>query len=170
MPDITLAQAIPKKAKMEHIVEKATELGVSRVIPLVTGRTIVRPDELGREKKVLKWKKIAAESSKQCGRVDVPPVENITRLEDLVKALDEYDLALLAHVSEKTEPIKKALTGFKSGKIIVFIGPEGDFTPEEIKMVEGKGNCRFISLGKRVLRADTAGLFVLSILNYEFTM
>ncbi|MGB2630742.1 MAG: 16S rRNA (uracil(1498)-N(3))-methyltransferase [Candidatus Omnitrophota bacterium] len=170
IPEIILAQAIPKKAKMEHIIEKATELGVSRVIPLVTGRTIVRPDETGREKKVSRWKKIAAESSKQCGRVDVPPVEDITRFEDLVKTLDEYDLALLAHVSEKTEPIKKALADFRSGKIIVFIGPEGDFTPDEVKMTEGKGNCRLVSLGSRVLRADTAGLFVLSVLNYEFSM
>ncbi|MFQ5953052.1 MAG: RsmE family RNA methyltransferase [Candidatus Omnitrophota bacterium] len=171
MPEITLAQAIPKKAKMEYIVEKATELGVSRVIPLVSARTIVRPDEAGRGKKVLRWEKIAAEAAKQCGRVDVPVIEEITKYEDLAnKDLDEYDLVLLAHISGETEPIKKVLSGFKSGKVIVFIGPEGDFTPSEISMLTPKGNCRPITLGRRVLRSDTAGLFVLSVLNYEFSV
>lgn len=167
---ITLAQAIPKKAKMEYIVEKSTELGVFRIIPVVTQRTIVRPDEAARKNKASRWRKIAAEAAKQCGRVEVPEVDEIVKLEDMAGHLDEYDLVLFACVSGGTVSVKEALSDFKSGKVIVFIGPEGGFTPEEVKMLEEKGNCKFVSLGKRVLKSDTAGLFVLSILNYKFSL
>jgi len=74
---------------------------------------------------------------------------------------------LLACLSENTVPIRRSLSGFKSGKIMVLIGPEGDFTLEELKKAR-KDNCKFVSLGKRVLKSDTAGLFVLSVLGYEF--
>jgi 16S rRNA (uracil1498-N3)-methyltransferase len=170
MQKVTLAQAIPKKAKIEYIMEKATELGVFEIIPVITERTIVRPDEAGRRNKVLRWRKIASEAAKQCGRVEVPEVGEITRFTDLAERLDEYDLVLFACVTGGTLSMRKALSGFKSGKIVVFIGPEGGFTPKELEMLEGKGNCKFISLGRRVLKSDTAGLFVLSVLNYELSV
>jgi 16S rRNA (uracil1498-N3)-methyltransferase len=169
LQEITLVQAIPKKAKMEYIVEKATELGVFKIIPTVTARTIVRPDEESRKSKILRWRKIVFEASKQCGRVKVPGVDDIAKFENLAEHLDDYDLVLFACLSGGTIPIKKALAGFKSGKIAVLIGPEGGFTPEEIGMLQEKGNCKFVSLGQRVLKSDTAGLFVLSALNYEFS-
>ena len=169
LPEITLAQGIPKKAKMEYIIEKATELGVHRIVPIVSARTIVRPDEAGREKKASRWSRIAAEAAKQCGRVEVPEVSEIAKYENMLTGLDEYDLVLFAHLSGATVSVKEALSSFKAGKVIVFIGPEGDFTPEEAKLIENKGNCKYISLGRRVLRSDTAGLFVLSVLNYEFS-
>jgi 16S rRNA (uracil1498-N3)-methyltransferase len=155
---------------MDYIVEKATELGVERVIPLVSERTIVRPDDAGRQKKVARWNKIAAEAAKQCGRIDVPEVQEVSRYEDVIKGLDDYDLVLFAHLYEKTVPMKEAIKDLKSGRIIVFIGPEGDFTPNEVKALKDRGNCKFISLGKRVLKSDTAGLFVLAALNYEFSL
>ena len=80
-----------------------------------------------------------------------------------------FDGIHVACLAGETVSIKESLAGFKSGKILVFIGPEGDFTPEERQMADS-GNCRFISLGKRVLRSDTAGLFVLSALDYEFSL
>jgi 16S rRNA (uracil1498-N3)-methyltransferase len=119
---------------------------------------------------VSRWSKIAAEAAKQCGRVKVPEISEISKYEDVITALDEYDLALFAHLSGATISVKEALSGFRSGKVIVFIGPEGDFTPGEVKMAENKGNCKYISLGRRVLKSDTAGLFVLSVLNYEFSV
>jgi 16S rRNA (uracil1498-N3)-methyltransferase len=79
----------------------------------------------------------------------------------------EYDLRLFACLADKTIPLRDSLSGFGSGRVIVFIGPEGDFTPEEISLAE-KSDCRMVSLGKRVLKSDTAGLFVLSVLGYEF--
>ena len=166
--EITLSQAIPKKNKMSYVVEKATELGVKRVIPLITERTIVRPDKASCARKVQRWRKTATQSSKQCGRSDIPEITEITSYKDMAESLDGYDLVLFAHLAKETISIKEAITGFKAGKILLFIGPEGDFTPEEVKLLR-KDNVRFISLGRRVLRSDTAGLFALSVLSYEFS-
>jgi len=169
-PEVILAQAIPRKGRMDYIVEKATELGVSRMIPLVSERTIARPrDPAVCKRKVKRWKRIAIEASKQCGRVNVPAIDGITEYREIAGQIDLYDLTLLACLAGETVSIKESLAGFKSGKILVFIGPEGDFTPEETEMADS-GNCKFISLGKRTLRSDTAGLFVLSALGYEFSL
>jgi len=167
--EVVLAQAIPKKGKMDYIVEKATELGVKRIVPLVTGRTIVRPGEGGGEKKVSRWRKLAIESAKQSGRADIPAVSEVTPFKKAIEEIERYDLALFACLSGKTVSLKKAVGDFKSGKIIVFVGPEGDFTAEEISLASGK-NCRQVSLGWRVLKSDTAGLFLISVLDYEFNI
>lgn len=164
----TLIQAIPKKEKMDYIVEKATELGVNHILPVVTARTIVEWDEKKKASAVTRWQKIALEASKQCGRVDIPEVETIEDFGDAVKGAGDYNLALIAALNDKTIPLKEVVRGFKGPSVAVAIGPEGDFTPEEIeKAVEA--NFKLISLGPRVLKSDTAGLAVLSILNYEFT-
>lgn len=166
---VTLAQAIPKKGKMDYIVEKATELGVSCVIPLLTERTIVRPDEAGSGKKTSRWHKIAVEAAKQCGRSDVPDVKEVTFYKDLVRAADGYDLCLLACLTDTTVPLRDSLLGFKAGRVLVLIGPEGDFSPAEMDMMSSRSNCRSVTLGPRVLKSDTAGLFVLAVLDYEFS-
>ncbi len=169
VPELILAQAIPKKGKMDYIVEKATELGVSRIIPIVSERTVVRPDEDSSRKKIERWKKIALETSKQCGRRDVPAIDDITEYSRVVYGMDEYDLGLMACLSEDRVSIKDALGELKTGRVLVFIGPEGDFTTEELRLAD-RDNCRFVSLGRRVLKSDTAGLFVLSTLAYEFSV
>lgn len=168
LPDITLAQSIPKKQKMDYIVEKATELGVSAIIPVITERAAVKPDENKESGRVERWQKIAQEASKQCGRTDIPEIHNIEKFYNVIDSLDGYDAPLLACLYPRSLPLKEVISGIGNGKIIVFIGPEGDFTPEEIVMAE-EANCRFVSLGQRVLKSDTAGLYVLSVLNYEFS-
>ncbi len=168
IPEITLAQAIPKKEKMDYIVEKATELGVHSIIPLVSERTIVRFESDKAINRLARWKKIAIEAAKQCGRTDVPEIKDIQKFYNIIDDINKFDLALMGYVSEGTVSLKEAVSDFKTGKIIVFIGPEGDFTPDEILMAKDT-SCKFISLGKRVLKSDTAGLFVLSVLNYEFS-
>ena len=169
LPEVTLAQAIPKMDKMDYIVEKATELGVSRIVPLVSARTIVRLDTERGKKKRDRWKKLTITASKQCGRAHVPKIDKITDYKDMISRIDEYDLVLFAHLGDDTISLKGALSGHSHGRIIVFIGPEGDFTPEETELAQ-RGNCKFISLGSRVLKSDTAGLFVLSALNYEYAL
>ncbi len=169
LPEIVLAQAIPKKNKMDYIVEKATELGVSKIVPIVTERTIVRPDDRSSGKKLDRWRRNVLEAAKQCARSSVPEITEITSFKKLVEELDQYDLALMACLGDTTISIKESLKNFKSGKILIFIGPEGDFTPEEMRMAD-RDNCRFVSLGNRVLKSDTAGLFVLSVLSYEFVL
>jgi len=164
---ITLIQAIPKKEKMDYLVEKATELGACAVLPVLTARTIPAWDDSKKARHVERWRAIAKEASKQCGRADIPNVDDIKRLSDVLKDPTDYDLLLIAALSDEAISLKDALAGFKGGKIAVAIGPEGDFTAEEIGAARETG-FKVISLGARVLKSDTAGLAVLSILNYEF--
>ncbi|MFH1878581.1 MAG: RsmE family RNA methyltransferase [Candidatus Omnitrophota bacterium] len=124
----------------------------------------------GAEKKTERWKKIAVAAAKQCGKTDLPEIRDICLYEEIAAELDGYDLVLFACLMNNTVSVKESLKYFKAGKILVFVGPEGDFTPEEAMLLANKSKCRFVSLGKRVLKSDTAGLFLLSILNYEFSL
>lgn len=168
LPNVTLAQAIPKKEKMDYVVEKATELGVAGIIPVVSERTIVRLESDKAINKLARWKKITREAAKQCGRSRVPEIKDVQKFYNVIDNINNFDLALMGCISEEAIGLKEAVSDFKTGKIIVFIGPEGDFTPDEILMAKDT-SCKLISLGKRVLKSDTAGLFVLSVLNYEFS-
>jgi len=165
---VTLLQALPKKEKMDYIVEKATELGASSIVPVVTDRTIPRWEAPKKEAQVLRWQKIAAQASGQCGRSDIPHIERIMTFLECIKYLNTYDLKLIAALTEDTVDIKNAIAGFRGKKVVIGIGPEGDFTPDEVKAAKESGFIS-VSLGPRVLKSDTAGLASLAILNYEFT-
>jgi 16S rRNA (uracil1498-N3)-methyltransferase len=165
---ITLIQAVPKKAKMDYIVEKATELGVSSLIPVFTGRTIPDWDEKKKASSVDRWRKIALESSKQCGRSEIPSIAELTDFSELLKKARVFDLALIATLIDGAVTLKTAVKGFTGKEIAVAIGPEGDFTPEEVALSRDAG-FRAVTLGPRVLKSDTAGLAVLAILEYELT-
>lgn len=167
-PEITLAQAIPKRGKMDYIVEKATELGVRGIIPIISERTIVRVESGKEPKKIERWRKIALAASKQCGRRDVPEIKEPQKFYNAIDKINNFDLALMPCFSESVIPIKEALSDLRGGRTVVFIGPEGDFTPEEIEMARNT-TCKLVSLGKKVLKSDTAGLYVLSVLNYELS-
>jgi len=165
---ITLIQALPKKEKMDYIVEKATELGIHSIIPVVTDRTIPKWDESKRALQQDRWRKLAMEASKQCGRVNVPEIGDIAVFRNALKQLAGYDLALVASLSGESVPLKDAVKGFAGKKIVVAIGPEGDFTDEEVGLAK-EADFRLISLGARVLKSDTAALAVLAILDYEYS-
>jgi len=165
---ITLIQAIPKKDKMDYIVEKSTELGISSIIPVVTGRTIPDWDQTKKLAIVDRWSKIAREASKQCGRSDIPDIAQIKSFSDIAADAAGYDLALIAALDDKAVKLKDTLKSFTGGKVAIAIGPEGDFTPDEINSARTNG-FKLVNLGSRVLKSDTAGLFVLAILNYELT-
>ena len=165
-PLITLIQAIPKKTKMDYIAEKATELGVSRIIPVTTERTIPEWNDAKKANVVQRWQKLAQEASKQCGRPDIPEVSPIMEFKEAITAA-VCDLKLIAVLSDKAIKLKDALKDSGGAKIAVAIGPEGDFTPEEAEDAL-KAGFRIVSLGPRVLKSDTAGLAVLSMINYEY--
>ena len=165
---VTLIQAIPKKEKMDYIVEKATELGVSAVIPVIAGRTIVNWDEKKKEAHAQRWCKISREASKQCGRSDIPDVSSVKDLKSAVKDTENHDLKLIAALSDGAISLKDALKDFEGKRITIAIGPEGDFTPDEIKLAKSLG-FKVVNLGQRVLKSDTAGLAMLAVLNYEFS-
>lgn len=163
---ITLAQSISKGDKTDFIIEKAVELGASEIIPLITERTIVRFDSRKEAAKNKRWSNIALSASKQCGRLKIPQVHPVTDFNSALNSVKNYNLALMACLCKDTMGIKEVLRDFKEGSVIVFIGPEGDFTEEEINRARNAG-CRLISLGPRVLRVETAALNILSILQYE---
>jgi 16S rRNA (uracil1498-N3)-methyltransferase len=165
---ITLIQAIPKKEKMDYIVEKATELGVHSIIPIITKRTIPDWDSEKKRANAERWRKIAREAAKQCGRRDIPLVGEVSEFISAVKGAGDCDLCLMAALSDEAVKLKDALASFKGGSLAIAVGPEGDFTPEEIKAARA-ARFKSVSLGSRVLKSDTAGLAMLAVLNYEFS-
>ncbi len=166
--EISLAQAMPKKDKMDYIVEKATELGASEIIPLVSERTIVRVSHDRADHKLDRWRRIAIEAAKQCGRTNLPALRTVSRFNDLLKDFHKYDGIIMPCLSEKSIPLKDALSRVKNPKkLLLMIGPEGDFTPAEIARAEENG-ALLVSLGGPVLRSDTAAVAALAVLNYAF--
>ncbi|MBI5700413.1 16S rRNA (uracil(1498)-N(3))-methyltransferase [Candidatus Saganbacteria bacterium] len=165
-PNITLAQCLPKAKKMDLIVQKATELGVNSIFPVTSERSVPKIEEKS-DKKISHWQKIAKEASEQSGRSRIPKIEPLTSFSDLVKTGKNYDLALIPWEGEKTNRLKDIVTKKHSGKILVVIGPEGGFSKEEISIAQLEGLIS-ISLGKRILRTETAGIVLLSQLFYEF--
>lgn len=161
---ISLAQVLIKKAKMDYIVEKATELGAVEIIPLETGRSIVRPDKSGLDEKPARWQKIAVEAAKQCGRTDLPEVKKISSFDEVLKSFADYDAVIMPCLFKETLPLKDALMRIKDPKkVLLLIGPEGDFTPDEIERAR-RGGALLVSLGKLVLKSDTAAVATLAIL------
>jgi 16S rRNA (uracil1498-N3)-methyltransferase len=167
---ITLAQAIPKGRNIDFIIQKAVELGATRIIPLVTDRTIVRFNDTEASTKQERWQVIALEACKQCGQNWMPIVERPCSLQESLKITD--DLRLIASLEKEALPIKNFFeqrrnkTPIKNFTTTIFIGPEGDFTAEEYLLARTSG-CQAVSLGPIVLRTETAALYCLSVLSYE---
>jgi len=166
--EVTLFQGIPKGAKMEMIIQKCTELGIHSIIPLNTSRTVVqlkdRKDEI---KKIARWQKIAQEAAKQSKRGVIPNVGQPIEFSDLEETLAAFDFAIIPYEKETRIGLKSLLKN-KIGqrKIAVIIGPEGGFEEAEIEKAKEFGSVP-ITLGKRILRTETAGFVVLSTLMYE---
>ena len=159
----TLAQAIPKK-NMDLIVQKATELGVAEVYPLLSERTVVK---LGGEAgKLERWREIALESCKQCGNNWLPEIHAAQKASEFLNALPKVDLRLIASLQPDAKPLKRLLPEKRPASVLILIGPEGDFTPAELSAAKS-ARCLPVSLGPLVLRADTAALYALSILHHE---
>ncbi len=166
-PLVTLGQGLPKSEKMDWIVQKATELGASSIVPLITERTIVKiRDE---EKRVSRWQKIAREAAMQSNRVDIPAIGHIVSFKDFLRTPNsELRTLLLLPWEEATIPIKDVLRE-KSGvkNIIILIGPEGGFSKEEAKAARDKG-FHLVSLGPNILRTETAAMAAMSMILYEY--
>ncbi len=164
---VVLAAAIPKKSKFDDLVDKATQLGVSGIIPMTTERTIVRMNLEKAQEKRKRWQRIIIEAAKQSGRVYLPEVEPVQDFPAVLKKVDEFDLALIASLGKDSRSLKSIVrpSGFK--RVIVFVGPEGDFSEQELAIAK-KSGCLSVSLGKAVLRCDTAVSAILAILNHEW--
>lgn len=162
---ITLAQSLVKEQKMDYILQKATELGVKEIIPVDTERSIVKMDKK-EGKKLERWNKITKEASEQSKRNYIPQVQPVMTIKELSK-LEGFDIKLLCTVRENTKNIKNVLSNAKEGaKMIIVVGPEGGFTIKEEEQLIEQG-FQTVSLGKSVLRTETASLFFLSAVRYH---
>jgi 16S rRNA (uracil1498-N3)-methyltransferase len=169
---ITLAQAVPKGKNMELIVQKATELGVSKIVPLLSDRAVVHLGDDEVRKKREKWQQIVIEAAKQCGQNWLPPVAAPITPKKFFAEFDRYELPLIASLQPDARNLKVTLADFREqhgrrpSSALILIGPEGDFTPAETSSAKSAG-CIPVSLGPIVLRAETAALYTLSVLAYE---
>ncbi len=165
---ITVACAIPKKSKFDDIVDKLTQLGVDRIIPLLTERVIVKWDSRKKIAQQKRWEKIALYASQQSQRNNLPVIEPIKNIREVLIKSENYDLKLIPTLTDKRKILKEVFIQIKPKNILVLIGPEGDFTDGEVDLAKKYG-CIPVSLGDLVLRVDTAAAVVVSYIMLSFT-
>lgn len=172
--EVTIFQGLPKADKMELIIQKAVELGVTSIVPTEMKRCIVKLETKDKLKKIQRWQKIAEVASKQCGRSQIPVIQEVTNEKIICQEIEQYDIVLVAYEKEENNSLKKELKILKEMcktkeqkiKIGIIIGPEGGIASEEIKLLEENG-AKVITLGKRILRTETVAFHMLSIIMYE---
>jgi 16S rRNA (uracil1498-N3)-methyltransferase len=164
--DVTLAQSLLKGEKMDYLIQKATELGVKEIIPFFSSRSVPLLEKSGRLKRHHRWGRIAIEASKQCGRGVVPKIEPLQDYSEMLQLASPGSLRLILWEREGGQ-LKEVLERSKEKTRIFFIiGPEGGFSQEEVEEAKRAGFIP-VTLGRRILRAETASLCLLSILQYE---
>ena len=169
---VTLAQAIPKGKNMDLIIQKATELGVAKIVPLLSDRTVVHLEEDESRKKREKWKQVIIEAAKQSGQDWLPEIAEPITPKQFFTEFEQYELPLVASLQSDARSLKKVLANFREHhgrrprSALILVGPEGDFTPAESSWAKSAG-CIPVSLGPIVLRTETAAIYSLSVLAYE---
>lgn len=167
---ITLIQALPREQKMDLIIQKATELGVRELVPVVSDNGVVRIKTGEDAGKLERWNKIALSAAKQSGSLWLPQIHPVMPLLDYVSAMPRFDVWMTCSLEPDAQPLRALLQHVRSTSpeaIGVLVGPEGDLTARELAAARNAG-ARMISLGSQVLRSETASLYMMSILQYEF--
>ena len=164
---ITVACALPKGSRMDEIIDKLTQLGADRIIPLETERVIVKLDKHKRLSRQERWKKIALNASLQSQRNTLPILEPIKNIKGLLSDSGSFDLKLIPTLIQERKPLKEALEESKAKNILVIIGPEGDFTADELSLAKKMG-CIPVSLGDLVMRVATAAVAVVSFIRLYY--
>lgn len=163
--EITLYQGVPKGDKLETVIQKCVELGGVKIVPVAMKRSVAVIKD--KEKKKQRMQKIALEASKQCGRAKVPRVSEVLSFKEALADAKENDLKLLPYEAENKQKLKDILLENKNSiKIAIFIGPEGGFDEEEIKLAKENG-FKTVTLGPRIMRTETAPLACISAVMYE---
>ncbi|MBR6012978.1 MAG: 16S rRNA (uracil(1498)-N(3))-methyltransferase [Selenomonadaceae bacterium] len=185
---VTLAECLPKQNKFDIVVEKATELGVDKISPLISDRTIARPGNFRAKTKLDRWTRIAKEAAEQSARDTIPKIENICELMEWLKEIEptlghfvknkkdkkvfdcKGSLLLFCYEKENEQTIQEILREYKISdchkNIIILIGPEGGFSEREVREIKSAGGVS-VSLGKRILKTDTAAISTLAAVQYE---
>ncbi|MCQ2551433.1 MAG: 16S rRNA (uracil(1498)-N(3))-methyltransferase [Clostridia bacterium] len=166
---VTLFQGIPKASKMETIIQKNVEEGIYSIVPVFMDRTVV-VDKGNFSKKLDRWQKIADEAVKQCKRGIIPKVEKDVKLDEAIKMLSDFDLVLFPYENEEDVTIKDCLKDMEKPRTVaIVIGPEGGFSQGEVDKLLAIG-AKSVSLGKTILRTETAGLVALAMTMYQFEL
>src|SRR5574344_346672 len=161
-PYLILCIPLLKEAKMDYILQKATELGIDLIVPVYMERSIIKIE--GKiDKKIERWQKIVKEASEQSKRIDIPSIDNVKKIDEL----NFEGLKLVCSTKEKSNTIKKVLRANHENTIIFVVGPEGGISPKEEEKLNKMGYIS-VTFGNRILRSETAPLFLASIINYEY--
>ncbi len=160
--NVELAICLVKKTSMEIILQKATELGIAKIIPIISERTEVKDLNLERAKKIV------VEATEQSNQLNVPDIQEPQKLKDFINSLDSNTSLFFADINTEKKIDNKIIE--KSKKISVLIGPEGDFSPTEREMILAKDNVISFSLSKNILRTETAAISALSLINYSLNL
>lgn len=165
---VYLFQGLPKADKMELIIQKAVELGVYEIIPVSTKRAVVKLDEKKAKTKAARWQTIAEAAAKQSKRRVIPEVKNVMTMKQAVEYAETMDVKLIPYeLADGMQETKKRIASLQAGQTIaVFIGPEGGFEESEIEAAVKAGICP-ITMGKRILRTETAGFTILAWIMYQ---
>jgi 16S rRNA (uracil1498-N3)-methyltransferase len=169
---ITLLQAVPKGKIIENIIQKSVELGAHRIVPILSERVVTQLDGESGELKREKWRQVAVEAIKQCGAAWLPKIEAPVTIEQFLARKETFDLSLVGSLQKERLHPREIFREFEKQNGClpqsagVWIGPEGDFTVDELKTIQNSG-AQPVSLGRLVLRVETAAVYCLSILNYE---
>jgi 16S rRNA (uracil1498-N3)-methyltransferase len=164
---ITLAQAILKAERMSWLVQKATELGVARIVPVETERVVARPPAERAGGRRARWERIAREAVKQCRRAAVPAIEPARGFADVLAEIARHDVGWLLWEGGGVSLAAAAREAGRPGRLLLLVGPEGGFTAGEVARAEAAG-ARLVGLGPRILRAESAGLAGLALCQYLF--
>lgn len=168
--EAVLYQALIKGDKFDHVVQKAVECGVHRIVPVLTERCVVRLDKKDGEKKRLRWQRIAAEAAKQCGRGIIPEVSGLMYFKEAVSQAVQAELPLFCYEGEDGRSLAQATGDCRApGTVSLMIGSEGGFSVEEASFAMECG-MRSVGLGKRILRTETASSFALACLSFAYEM
>lgn len=165
---LVLFQGLPKSDKMELIIQKAVELGAYQIVPVATRRAVVKLDKKKEDAKVKRWNAIAESAAKQCGRMRIPEVTGVMSLKEAFACAAGFDRNIIPYeLAEGMAETRAILDQIRPGmQVGIFIGPEGGFDVAEIEEAMEAGVCP-ITLGRRILRTETAGMTVLSILMFQ---
>jgi 16S rRNA (uracil1498-N3)-methyltransferase len=166
-PHVTLIQGLAKGDKLDLVVQKATELGVARVIPVTTQRAVARLDagQLRTLSRRARWQKIARDAARQSGRLDVPEIEAVTPLTTALAAAAKDALKLMLWEGARMSGLKSVLPAEAPKQIVIAVGPEGGFAPDEVEAARQRDFIT-VGLGPRILRTETAALVTLAILGF----
>ncbi len=164
---ITLVQALPKNKAMDFIIQKATELGVREIIPVQSERSTVRLDSRQADEKIDRWREITIEAAKQCGLNWLPVIRPLHSISQAIGLKSSHPLGLIGSLQPDAQPLWNYLRQIpEDSKIILMIGPEGDFTPAELASARSAGFLP-LSLGPLILRCDTASVCAITMVSYE---